>query len=488
MSPTTSRTTSPWLVLLLVCFAQFMVVLDATIVNVALPSIQHDLSFSASSLQWVINAYTLIFGGFLLLGGRAGDLLGRKRLFLAGVALFTFASLLDGLSQSSGMLIAARALQGLGAALVSPAALSIITTTFADGPERTKALGVWGGIAAGGGAIGLLLGGVLTEALSWQWIFFVNIPIGIAAFLLSARFVPESRAERRPAGVDVAGAASVTDGLVALVYALVKAQDYGWGSFETLGLGAVAIALLAAFVAIERRSAAPLVRLGVFRIRSLASANGVMLLVASGMFAFFFFSSLYVQEILGFSPLEAGLAFLPFTAGIMVGAGAAQQLIRRFGVRPVAVVGMVLAAGGLALLSRASAGGSYAADLLPGIIPMSVGMGLTFVPLTLIGTTNVDDADAGLASGVFNTSQQVGGALGLAVLSTFASNRTSTVLGGLGHAPTPSDRTAAVVDGFQVAFTAGAGLIALGAIVLAALIRGTDVARINADRPALAAA
>jgi EmrB/QacA subfamily drug resistance transporter len=423
-----------------------------------------------------------VFGGFLLLGGRAGDLIGRKRLFLAGVALFTFASLLDGVSQSGGMLIAARALQGLGAALVSPAALSIITTTFADGPERTKALGVWGGIAAGGGAVGLLLGGVLTQALSWQWIFFVNIPIGIAAFLLSARYVPESRAEKRPAGVDVAGAVSVTAGLSLLVYAIVKAQDYGWGSSTTLGLIAGAVALLAAFVAIERRSKAPLIRLGVFRIRSLASANGVMLLVASGMFAFFFFSSLYVQEILGFSPIEAGLAFLPFTAGIMAGAGAAQQLIRRFGVRPVAVAGMLLAAGGLALMTRAGANGSYASDLLPGIIPMSIGMGLTFVPITLIGTTNVDNADAGLASGVFNTSQQVGGALGLAVLSTFATNRTADV------AATGASKAQAMVDGFHVAFTAGAGLIALGAIVLAVLIRPRDVATINADQPALAAA
>jgi EmrB/QacA subfamily drug resistance transporter len=488
MPSTTSRTSSPWFILLLVCFAQFMVILDATIVNVALPSIQHDLSFSASSLQWVINAYTLVFGGFLLLGGRAGDLFGRKRLFLAGIALFTFASLLDGLAQSGGMLIAARALQGLGAALVSPAALSIITTTFADGPQRTKALGVWGGIAAGGGAVGLLLGGILTEALSWQWIFFVNVPIGIVAFLLSTRFVPESRAEKRPAGVDVAGAVSVTAGLIVLVYAIVKAQSYGWGSLETLGLGAVAIALLAAFVVIERRSAAPLVRLGVFRIRSLTAANGVMLLVASGMFSFFFFSSLYTQEILGFSPIQAGLAFLPFTAGIMIGAGAAQQLIARFGVRPIAVAGMLLAAGGLAMLTGAGANGSYAADLLPGIIPMSIGMGLTFVPLTLIGTTNIENSDAGLASGVFNTSQQVGGALGLAVLSTLASSQTSNVLGGLGHAPTPSDRSVAIVDGFHVAFTAGSVLIGVGAIALAVLIRPRDVARINANEPALAAA
>jgi EmrB/QacA subfamily drug resistance transporter len=489
MSPARdARHTSPWLILVLVCFAQFMVILDATIVNVALPSIQTDLHFSASNLQWVINGYTLVFGGFLLLGGRAGDLIGRKRLFLAGVALFTFASLLDGLAQSSGMLIAARALQGLGAALVSPAALSIITTTFADGTERTKALGVWSGIAAGGGAVGLLLGGILTQALSWQWIFFVNVPIGIAAFVLSSRFVPESRAEKRPAGIDVAGALSVTVGLVVLVYTIVKAQSFGWGSANTLGLGAVAIALLAAFVVIERRSAAPLVRLGVFRIRSLAVANGVMLLVGSGMFAMFFFASIYAQEILGFSPIQAGLAFLPFTAGIVIGAGAAQQLIRRFGVRPVAVGGMALAAAGLLTLSRVTADGSYASSLLPGIIPMSIGMGLTFVPLTLVATTNIGNEDAGLASGIFNTAQQVGGALGLAVLSTFATSRTSNVLGGLGHAPSPSDHAAALVDGYQVAFTVGAVLVALGAVGLATLVRRRDVARINPEESALAAA
>jgi predicted MFS family arabinose efflux permease len=281
---------------------------------------------------------------------------------------------------------------------------------------------------------------------------------------------------------------SVTLGLSVLVYAIVKAQAFGWGSASTLGLGAAAIALLAAFVVIERRSAAPLVRLGVFKIRSLAGANGVMLLVGAGMFAMFYFSSIYAQEILGFSPIQAGLAFLPFTVGIVIGAGAAQQLIRRFGVRPVAVTGMLLAAGGLMTLASISPTGSYAADLLPGIIPMSIGMGLTFVPLTLIATTNVDDSDAGLASGIFNTAQQVGGALGLAVLSTFATNRTSNVLGGLGHAPTPSDSAMAVVDGFQVAFTAGAVLIALGALGLATLVRRRDVERISADQPALAAA
>jgi EmrB/QacA subfamily drug resistance transporter len=483
-----TRNTNPWLVLVLVCFAQFMVVLDATIVNVALPSIQRDLGFSQANLQWVVNGYTLVFGGFLLLGGRAGDLIGRKRLFLAGLAVFTFASLLDGLSQSSEVLIAARALQGLGAALVSPAALSIITTTFADGPQRTKALGVWAAIAAGGSAVGLLLGGILTDTLSWQWIFFVNLPIGLAALLLSARYVPESRAEKRPSGFDLAGAASVTAGLVVLVYTIVKAQSFGWGSANTLGLGALAIALLAAFVVIERRSSAPLVRLGIFRIRSLATANVTMLLVISGMFAMFFFASIYVQEILGYSPLKAGLAFLPVTAGIAVGAGAAQQLLPRVGVRATAVGGMALAAVGLFLISRVPTHGSFSADLLPGLLPVAIGMGLAFVPLTLVGTTNVDRNDAGLASGLFNTSQQVGGALGLAILSTLAANRTSNVLGGLGHAPTPSDQATALVDGFHVAFATGAGLMALAAVLFLTMIRRTDVAQITADDLAAAPA
>ena len=367
--------TNRWLVLVIVCLAQFMVILDATVVNVALPSIQRDLHFSAGDLQWVINSYTLVFGGFLLLGGRAGDLIGRRKVFLAGVAIFTFASLLNGLATSSTWLVAARALQGLGGALVSPAALSIITTTFAEGPDRTKALGVWSAIAAGGGAFGLLLGGVLTELLSWEWIFFVNVPIGIATAALALRYVPESRGTQRQDTADVAGAVSVTAGLIVLVYAIVKAPDFGWGSLETLGLAALAAALLIAFVMIEQRSPAPLIRLGIFRVRSIAGANGVLLLVAGGLFAFFYFSSLYVQLILGYSPLEAGLAFLPITFGIGAGAGLAQQVVKRFGARTTAVVGMVIASVGLWFMSSASLGGSYLGDVLPAIIPMSIGMG-----------------------------------------------------------------------------------------------------------------
>ncbi|MEA2296857.1 MAG: hypothetical protein QOE86_4496 [Solirubrobacteraceae bacterium] len=475
------REDNRWVTLVLVCLAQFMVILDATIVNIALPTIQTDLKFSQADLQWVVNYYTLLFGGFLLLGGRAADIVGRKRIFIAGTILFSVASLLNGLATSSEMLIAFRALQGLGGALVSPAALSIITTTFPEGPERTKALGVWSAIAAGGGAVGLLLGGVLTEALSWEWIFFVNVPIGAAAALLSARLIPESKAERAGA-FDVLGAVLVTAGLMVLVYAIVKAESFGWGSGRTLGLAAVGVALLAVFVLVESRTSGPLVRLGIFKIRSLAISNLVLLLVAGGLFALFFFATLYVQDVLGFKPIKAGFAFLPVAFGIGIGAGTAQVLVKRLGVRANAVAGMVVAAAGLFYLSRVPVDGSYASDLLPGLLLMSFGMGNTFVPITLIATTNVDAHDAGLASGLFNTSQQVGGALGLAVLSTLAADRTTSYLQGLGHQPGPRDQAAGLVEGFQVAFTSAAILVTIGAILLALLLRGRDVANVNPEQ------
>jgi EmrB/QacA subfamily drug resistance transporter len=469
------------LVLAIVCIAQFMVILDATIVNVALPSIQHGLDFSQSSLQWVVNAYTLIFGGFLLLGGRASDLIGRQRLFLAGVALFTIASAVNGVAQSSGMLVGGRALQGLGAALVSPAALAIVTTTFAEGRERAKAMGVWSAIAAGGGAVGLVLGGLLTETLSWRWVFFINLPIGIAAILLSLRYVPDAEADERPETADVAGAVTVTGGLLVLVYGIVKAEQYGWTSWKTLTLGAVAVGLLAAFTWIEARSREPLIRLGVFRSRALTASNGGMLLVASGMFAMFYFASIYVQEVLGYSPVQAGLAFVPFTLGIVVGAGAAQSLIRKLGVKGLSILGLVGAIAGEALFVRVSVDGTYWGQLLPAIVIMSIGMGLTFVPLTLVATTNIAPEDAGLASGLFNTSQQVGGALGLAILSTLAASRTSSLLGS--HHARPD----ALVGGFHVAFAVGAGLMALGLVVVLA-IRKRDVATIDAEALAPVAA
>jgi EmrB/QacA subfamily drug resistance transporter len=463
------HSTNPWVILVLVCIAQFMVVLDATVVNVALPSIQKDLGLSEANLQWVVNAYTLVFGGFLLLGGRAGDLLGRKRLFLGGVVVFTVASLLDGLATSSGMLIGARALQGLGAAFISPAALSIISTTFEEGKERGKALGVWAAIASGGSAVGLVLGGVLTQAFSWPWIFFINVPVGIVAFVLSLRLIPESTDEHAERNFDVAGAVTATGGLMTLVYAIVKAQEEGWTSAVTLGTFAVAFLLLAAFIVIELRSAAPLVRLDIFRVRSLTTANVVMFLVASGLFAMFFFNSLYIQRVLGYGPLEAGLAFLPFTAGIIISAGLASQFAPRIGVKPVAVVGMIVTAAGMLLLTRIPVDGSYAVDVLPSIMLTSLGLGAVFVPLTLIATTGLEHADQGLASGLFNTSQQIGGALGLAILATIA----------VGHSDGSTPE--ALVTGFHWAFAGAAAFVLAGLVALVAMLRKRDVESIRAE-------
>jgi len=467
------HSTNPWVILVLICFAQFMVVLDATVVNVALPSIQNDLGLSEANLQWIVNAYTLVFGGFLLLGGRAGDLLGRKRLFLGGLVVFTLASLLDGLAVSSGMLIGSRALQGLGAAFISPAALAIISTTFEEGADRAKALGVWAAIAIGGSAVGLVLGGGLTQALSWPWIFFINVPVGVAVFVLSLRLVPESKDETAHRSFDVAGAVSVTGGLMALVYAIVQAQRDGWGSAQTIGTFALAAVLLVGFVFIELRATAPLVRLSIFRIRSLTTANVVMFLVASGLFAMFFFNSLYIQRVLGFGPLKAGLAFLPFTAGIMLSAGFASNFAPRLGVRPIAVGGMIVTAIGMLLLTRLPVGGSYAADVLPALVVTSLGLGCVFVPLTLVATTGLENEDQGLASGLFNTSQQVGGALGLAILSTFAASRTSGDHG--------VSKSAALVDGFHVAFAGGAIFVVLALAALLALLRRHHVERIEAE-------
>ncbi len=468
---------NPWLVLVIACLAQFMVVLDATIVNVALPSIQRGLHFSPASLPWVVNAYTLMFGGFLMLGGRMGDIIGRQRMFIAGVALFSAASLFNGLAQTSTMLVIGRGIQGLGGALVSPAALSIIIATFSDTSERTKALGVWSAIAAGGAAFGLLLGGVLTQLVSWPWIFFVNVPVGIATVLLARRFVPESRADLGHRTFDFAGAVSVTAGLIVVVFAIVKTQSWGWGSPKTLSLLAAGIALLAAFFVIESRSDAPLVRLGIFRIRTLFAANNTMLLVASGMFGLFFFASLYVQEILGYGPLKAGFAFLPVTLGIVVGAGLAQQLIARVGVRAVAVGGITLAAAGMFYLTGVPVDGSYVSNLLVGLVPMSIGMGLTFVPITLLATSGVGSADAGTASGLFNTSQQVGGSFGLAILATLAANRTSSVLGSGPH--DTAARMSAQVAGYQLAFGVAAGMLVLGAFLLVVLLRRHHLATVS---------
>jgi len=468
-----------WLVLVVVCFAQFMVVLDATIVNVALPSIQADLDLSATNLQWIVNAYTLVFGGFLLLGGRAADLLGRKKLFIAGTVIFSVASLVNALATSGEMLIIARGFQGLGGALTSPAALSIITTTFDEGADRTKALSIWGGIAAGGAAFGLLLGGILTDYLNWRWNFIINVPIGLAVIAAAIRYVPESRHESEQRHFDVAGATTITGGLMVLVYAIVKAPEWGWTSAETLIWSGAGLALIAAFGFIESRSPQPLVRLSFFNQRWITVSNLAMALAASGMFGMFYFASLYVQQILGYDPLQAGLAFLPVSFGIGAGAAVSQQLIGRIGIKPVLMTGMGLASIGLIIIAMTTkVDGSYLA-LLAGLLPMAVGMGMTFVPLTLVATSGVAPADAGLASGVFNTSQQVGGALGLAVLATFAVNKTTSYLSDLATKPSELQAATGLVEGFQTAFIAAAVLMVAGLVIVTFGLRKSEVEQVD---------
>ena len=469
---------NPWLSVAIVCLAQLMVVLDATIVNVALPSIQHGLKLSQGNLQWVVNAYTLTFGGFLLLGGRLSDLFGRRRLFFIGVAVFSAASLVNGIASSSGMLVASRAAQGIGAALVSPATLAIVNTTFPDGDNQRKALSLWAALSAGGAAVGLLLGGVLTQALSWPWIFFVNVPIGVIAIALAGRFVPGGRREVEQRGADVLGALSITGGLALLIYVIVETQSYGWGSLRTLGLGAVSIAMIASFVAIEARVRAPLVRLAIFRVRPLAVGDAAMFFLGAGLFANFFFGTLYLQEILHFSPIATGFAFLPVAILIGVAAGVSQRIMPRFGVRTVAIAGMAIAAGGLALMVRVSVHGTYLGTVLPAYVLLAVGLGLAFVPATLIGVSSVHGDDSGLASGLFNTAQQVGGALGLAVLVTIAASHTSAIVAGLGSHPSSHALAGATVSGYRIAFLVAAGFMLMAILVLASFLRPRHLAEV----------
>jgi EmrB/QacA subfamily drug resistance transporter len=482
--PTSGTHTNKWLILVIACLAQFMVVLDNTIVNVALPSIQRGLDFSVTNLQWVVNGYTLMFGGFLMLGGRAADLLGRRRLFVAGIVLFTGASLLNGFAQSSTMLILGRGLQGLGGALVSPAALSIIMTTFSDHGERTRALGVWSAIAAAGAAFGLLLGGILTDLVSWRMNFFINVPVGVIAVMLAMRWVPESRADLGHRRFDAAGAFTVTGGLLTLVFGIVKSQTWGWGDYRTLVVLAAGVALLSLFVWLESRSTAPLVKLSIFRIRSIATANTVMLLVASAMFGMFFFASLYVQEILHYSPLKAGLAFLPVSLGIMVGAGISQAIIPRLGIRNVAILGISLATAGMVVLTQIPVHGQYLSNLFVGLMPLAIGMGFTFVPITLLGTSGVSNDDSGLASGLFNSAQQIGGSLGLAILATLSASRTSSLVHGVVSSGTLA---AAKVSGYHVAFWAAAGMLGAGAVLLPIFLRKRHVERVSVNASELMA-
>jgi EmrB/QacA subfamily drug resistance transporter len=467
VSPQTYPQDKKWLALALLAAAQFVVVLDAAIVNVALPSIGTDLDFSQDNLSWVVNAYTLFFGGFLLLGGRVADLVGRRRMFIGGLILFAAASLAGGLASSPGMLIAARAVQGLGAALLSPAALSLVTVMFTEGAERNKAMGVWGAVAGSGGAAGVLLGGILTEYAGWEWVLWVNVPIGIAAAAIAPRLLPESR-NQGARHFDIAGAVSVTAGLSLFVYTLVDANDAGWLSGQTLGLGAVALALIAAFAAIELRSKAPLVPFSIFRRRTIVGTNVVGLLLAMSLFSMFFFISLYMQQVLGYSAIKAGLSYLPLAGGIIVSAGFASGLVTRFGFKPVLVAGMVLTAIGLVWFSQVEVGGSYLGDILFPSLIAAVGLGFAFVPMTIAAVAGVEPHEAGLASGLINTSQQVGGALGLAILASIANSRTDSLMTEAGGAASALPN--ALTEGFQIAFIVGAGFAVLGAILAATMI------------------
>jgi EmrB/QacA subfamily drug resistance transporter len=464
--PSTTLQDRKGLALVLLAAAQFVVVLDASIVNVALPSIGRDLHFSQDDLSWVVNAYTLTFGGFLLLGGRMADLLGRRRMFVYGLILFSLASLAGGLAQSSGWLIAARAVQGLGAALLSPAALSILTNTFTEGAERNRALGVWGAVAGSGGAAGVLFGGMLTQWAGWQWVLFVNVPVGALVAVMSVRTLLESR-NSGPRHFDVAGAVSVTAGLSLIVYTLVRANDVGWASAQTLILGAVGLALIAAFVAIELRTRAPLVPFpGIFRLRTISGINITALFIAMALFSMFFFISLYMQQVLGYDALKAGVSYLPLAGGIIVSAGAASALVTRFGFKPVLISGLLLTAGGLTWFAQVSPNGSYIGDILFPSLLAAFGLGLAFVPMTIAAVAGVRPDEAGLASGLINTSQQVGGALGLAILATIANGRTADVSAAGSPLPT------ALTEGFQRAFTVGAAFAIAGAILAGLLISG----------------
>jgi EmrB/QacA subfamily drug resistance transporter len=467
VSPQSYPQDKKWLALTLLAAAQFVVVLDAAIVNVALPSIGTDLDFSQGDLSWVVNAYTLFFGGFLLLGGRMADLIGRRRLFIGGLILFAAASLAGGFASSPGMLIAARAVQGLGAAMLSPAALSLITVMFTEGAERNKAMGVWGAVAGSGGAAGVLLGGILTEYAGWEWVLWVNVPIGIAAAALAPRLLPESRNEGAR-HFDIAGAVSVTAGLSLFVYTMVDANDAGWLSGQTLGLGALALAFIAAFAVIELRSKAPLVPFSFFRRRTITGTNVVALLVAMSLFSMFFFISLYMQQVLGYSAIKSGLSYLPLAGGIIVSAGIASTLVTRFGFKPILTTGLVLTAIGLVWFSQVDAGGSYLGDILFPSLIAAVGLGFAFVPMTIAAVSGVDAHETGLASGLINTSQQVGGALGLAILASIANSRTDSLMSEAGGAAAALPN--ALTEGFQVAFIVGAGFAVLGAILSATLI------------------
>ena len=454
-----------WIALLILCLGDLMIVLDVTIVGVALPSIRQDLGFGESELAWVVNAYLITFGGFLLLGGRLGDLFGHRRLFLIGIVLFTLASAACGLSTSQGLLVGARAVQGLGGAVVSAVALSLMMTLFTEPAERAKAMGIFGFVAAGGGSIGVLLGGVLTDVLNWHWIFLVNVPVGVAVVALSLQLLPPARIEAAATRLDVAGAVTVTASLMLAVYAIVNGNEQGWATVRTLGLLAVAAVLLGVFLGIESRVSSPLMPLRLFRLRNLAISNVVGVLWAAAMFAWFFLSALYLQLVLGYSPLEVGLAFLP--ANLIMGAfsiGLSAKLVMRFGIRPPLATGLLLAAAGLVLFARAPVDGNFVVDVLPSMILLGFGAGMAFNPVLLAAMNDVEPTEAGLASGVVNTAFMMGGALGLAVLASLAASRTDTLEG------SGDSALAALAGGYHVAFLVGAIFALAGAAIGAAFL------------------
>ncbi|HWV83856.1 MAG TPA: MFS transporter [Capillimicrobium sp.] len=465
-SPPATAERNRWITLVVLCLGFLMVILDSTIVNVALPSIQDDLGFSQSGLAWVVNAYLIAFGGLLMLAGRLGDLIGRRRVFLAGVALFTLASVLCGAAQSQEVLVVARFVQGAGGALSSAVILGMIVTLFPQPGERARAIGIYSFVAAGGASVGLLAGGVLTEAINWHWIFFVNVPIGIATLVAAVRLIERDEGIGLEQGADAPGALLLVGALMLTVYTIVGTEDAGWGSARTIGLGVLAIALLAAFVAREQRAAHPLVPLRIFRSRVVTGANVVQMLMISGMFGVFFLGALYYQRILGYDAVEVGLAFLPVALGIAVmSVGVSARLIMRYGARRTLVPGLALVAVGLALFVRAPIDAQYAADLLPSMVLIGVGAGLSFPSLMTLAMSGATEQDSGLASGLVNTSQQMGGALGLAVLATLSSSRSETLLA------QGEPIAQALTDGYQLAFAIAAGLVVAAVALALVLLR-----------------
>jgi EmrB/QacA subfamily drug resistance transporter len=458
-----------WLTLAIVGAAFFMTVLDVAIVNVAIPSIQDELKTDETTVQWVLIAYAITFGGFLLLGGRMADLLGRRLIFIVGLTLFTVASLACGLASSIGVLIGARAVQGVGAAIISPAALSIVTTTFEEGAERNKALGIWGALGASGAAAGVLFGGILTKYLGWEWIFYVNVPVGVLVFVLTLLYVPESRAELAQRRYDAAGAVTVTSSLAILVYAISKAPDVGWGSARTILLLIAAAVLMAAFVAIEMRTRAPLMPASILRIRSVLAANIVGFLLGAVIFANFFVLTLYVQEVLHWSALKTGLTFLATAGTTVIWAGVAQGLTTRLGPRPVIVGGLIVLAASMGWYTQIPVGGHYWPDLLPAYLTFALGLAFAFVPVTIAALAQVAPEDAGLASGLINTNQQIGGAIGIAIATTIFTSHAKDLLK-TGHAP-----PAAFTSGYQWAFWALIALAILAALAAFVLLRGTKI-------------